>query len=391
MSSSYNTITRNIISNDYYGVYLVDSNTNKITQNSISGSWAGIYLYNTNYNTITGNTLTKNGAGITYWNAFNENISENIFVDNYLSNTSTVDSSDVTMSTTIYDCGPAALATVLNRNGLITSEDQINYLAGTDETGTTSYALKDVAVMLGIDKNKVNGVKITLDQLQKNNIAVLKIGNINHYVVIENINSTTVSLFDPNLGNIEMNRDKFNKLYTGTALLINQTTTTGTILTDTEMKNIKAQDWVQQGGYYTYRYYTTWKKITISLPYIKIIQVPVYAWGHYIGSVPWGQLAWYQKNYYLPIPHITRTWHPKYIWKEPTPAKKLNWSLVGHRVLSVASIGVGGFLVGVSVIGDAATGSLGTIPAYFVAYSGISLMTAGSIGLMKEWDDPLWI
>ena len=203
ISSHYNILNNNIITNDYYGVYLVDSNTNNIIENIITGSWAGIYLYNNNYNTVTGNTLTKNGAGITYWNAFNENVSKNTFIDNYLSETSIVDSSDVTMSTTIYDCGPAALATVLNRNGLITSEDQIGYLAGTDETGTTLYALKDVAIQLGIDKNKVNGVKLTTDQLQKNNIAVLKIGNINHYVVIENINSTTVSLFDPNLGNIK--------------------------------------------------------------------------------------------------------------------------------------------------------------------------------------------
>ena len=100
-----------------------------------------------------------------------------------------------------------------------------------------------------------------------------------------------------------MSRDKFDKLYIGVVLIINQTTT-GTILTDDEMKNIKAQRWVQQGGYYTYHYYTTWKRITISLPYIKIIQVPVYAWGHYIGSVPWGITSMYYKKA-SPYPYHT--------------------------------------------------------------------------------------
>lgn len=54
-------------------------------------------------------------------------------------------------------------------------------------------------------------------------------------------------------------------------------------------------------------------------------------------------------------------------------------------------MGGGSFLVGISVIGDAATGGIGTVPAYFVAYSGIGIITAGAADLMMNWNEPLWI
>lgn len=63
-----------------------------------------------------------------------------------------------------------------------------------------------------------------------------------------------------------------------------------------------------------------------------------------------------------------------------------NWD----RVAAVVSIGGGGFLVGLSVIGDASTGGIGTVPAAYVAYSGITFITVGSTYLMMTWNEPWW-
>nr|WP_287682180.1 hypothetical protein [Methanobacterium sp.] len=74
--------------------------------------------------------------------------------------------------------------------------------------------------------------------------------------------NNTVYLFDPNLGYIEMSLDKLNELYMGVALIINgQAPANATILTDDEMRNIKAKfhwekvehtRWIPGYVFYTY-------------------------------------------------------------------------------------------------------------------------------------------
>ncbi len=41
--------------------------------------------------------------------------------------------SEVVMATTIYTCGPAALATILKNMGIYTTEAELTQLSGTDE------------------------------------------------------------------------------------------------------------------------------------------------------------------------------------------------------------------------------------------------------------------
>ena len=178
----------------------------------------GVYLYDTNNNQITGNTLTDNGAGITYHNSLGVNLSGNNYTDNWLTDTSTIDDGEMVIATTIYSCGPAALATILKNLGIYTTEAELAQLAGTDETGTSLYGLKTAAQSKGV--NAV-GARLTIDQLQPNYLVVLDIDGTKHFEIIRNITNTTVYLFDPNLGDLEMTREKFNTLYTGVALIIN--------------------------------------------------------------------------------------------------------------------------------------------------------------------------
>jgi predicted double-glycine peptidase len=66
-------------------------------------------------------------------------------------------------------------------------------------------------------------------------LVVLNISGTKHFELIRNITNTTVYLSDPNLGNIEMSRNKFNELYIGVALIINgQAPANATILNDDE-------------------------------------------------------------------------------------------------------------------------------------------------------------
>ena len=64
ISSDCNTITCNIISNNYKGIYLSGSSSNTISGNTISNNGDGIELYKSINNTFKRNTITNNSCGI---------------------------------------------------------------------------------------------------------------------------------------------------------------------------------------------------------------------------------------------------------------------------------------------------------------------------------------
>jgi len=108
LRSNNNTIAGNIISNNWYGIHLLESISNIITGNIISNNWnvqwgAIFLLYSNNNiisentissnyldgirleysnNNITGNKFTNNYAGIRLYKANNNTISENIISNN---------------------------------------------------------------------------------------------------------------------------------------------------------------------------------------------------------------------------------------------------------------------------------------------------------------------
>jgi hypothetical protein len=174
------------------------------------------------------------------------------------------------------------------------------------------YGLKEVTLVKGA--TTAIGARLTIDQLRANYLVVLSIDGDNHFEVIQNITDTTVYLFDPNLGNIEMTRDKFNELYTGIALIINeQAPTNATLLTDDEMRDIKANGywqkvehtyWLPGYIYYTYHYVS----FTVTVPYFYTVWVPSYKlWG--LIPIPGHNelrigICTVNYGYWIPIPHI---------------------------------------------------------------------------------------
>jgi parallel beta-helix repeat protein len=368
--SNYNPITGSTIADNYYGIYLYHSSNNNITGNNATGNWVGVYLYDTNNNNITGNNLTDNGAGITYCNSIGTIISGNNFADNWLADTSIVDSGEVVIATTIYTCGPAALATILKSMGIYTSEAELAQLAGTDETGTSLYGLKTAALAKGA--TTVIGARLTTNQLKTNYIVVLSIDGTNHFEVVQNITNTTIYLFDPNLGNIEMTLDKFNELYitsggTGVALIINdQAPTNATILTDDEMKNIKAMAnkkvkigaWYEPPGYY-FTYTRVVQKYTRT--YITLDWISIYDWGPIHIGYFWPTLhkvTMYRYSWVRVLHIVPGQWHPIYatITVQDDKDRALHNSMV--RLGTVSAIGalVAAPLEGVGILGGLSLG-----------------------------------
>lgn len=315
-NSDNNQINGTTITENYYGTYLFYSNNNDIIGNVISDNWVGTYLYDTNSNSITGNSLSDNGVGITHYNSIGIILSGNNFTDNLLADSSTIDSGEMVLATTIYSCGAAALATILKSFGIYATENELATLAGTDETGASFYGLKTAAQSMGVS---AIGARLTVDQLKTNYLVVLDIDGKKHFEIIKNITTTTVYLFDPNLGNIEMPLDKFNEMYTGVALVLNDTLPPGTVLlTDDEMRDIKALGyWTKDAHYFTIPgfYYPTieWRSFSYPVPVLKWKWVPPYK---LFGIIP------------IPghtEPYITLEWrtgsYPVVVWRYRPPQR----------------------------------------------------------------------
>lgn len=170
---------------------------------------------------------------------------------NLLVDTLVMDTTGVVMQNNIWNCGPASLATVLNRLGVTNvTQDEIASLAGTDYTGTSMAGLAYAANLKGSNQNiTATGMLITnVAQLQPNNIVLLSsVSGLYHYCVITGISSTTVFLADSEIGNINMTIGNFTSVYMGYVLVVtNDTNNTqfnnGTFINPQTMETIKGTE-----------------------------------------------------------------------------------------------------------------------------------------------------
>ena len=152
-----------------------------------------------------------------------------------------------------------------------------------------------------------------------------------------------------------MTRDKFNELYTGIALIINdQTPANATLLTPDEMRDIKAM-WhkVQIGAWYEppHLVIVGWKKTyySFSIPIIHVYWVSVYRWG-LINIGYWSaSIRWKTVTIGISIPvfrYVPGKWHPIYV-----PVPDVNYKYNEDRVIPTLKTGVtvGGMVAGVII------------------------------------------
>jgi parallel beta-helix repeat protein len=265
LDTSNDNISKNTVSNSYYGIYIENSSStisgnsittneigiagnsskNTLNGNNVTNNLIGIYCTNSN-DTITSNNLTNNGIGIANIDS-NSTLTGNNVTGSLIQDMLEIDTTGVVMADIYYDCGPATLATVLQKYFNITaSQDQLATYAGTNYTGTSMYGLVQAAQEKGLN---AYGLKLSVNQLEPGNIVYLVRKGEGHFSVITNITISTVYLADSELGNINMTLSDFTAIYSGNTLIItNNTNNTqlnnGTILTTEEMQNIIGGAWV---------------------------------------------------------------------------------------------------------------------------------------------------
>ena len=127
------------------------------------------------------------------------------------------DTIGVVMANDNYSCGPASLATVLNRYGLNLSLNQVSQHTNTSLDGTSMQSLIDAAKYYNFS---AYGVEIETENLKENYIVHLNINGCQHWTVITKVTDTHVFLADSTEGNINFTLDEFNSYFTKKAIAL---------------------------------------------------------------------------------------------------------------------------------------------------------------------------
>ena len=127
------------------------------------------------------------------------------------------DTIGVVMANDNYSCGPASLATALNRNGLNLSLNEVSKHTNTSLNGTSMKSLIDAAKYYGFS---AYGVEVDTKGLKENNIVHLNINGCEHWTVISNVTDTHIFLADSTEGNINFTIDDFNSYFSKKAIIL---------------------------------------------------------------------------------------------------------------------------------------------------------------------------
>lgn len=127
------------------------------------------------------------------------------------------DTTGVVMANDNYSCGPASLATALNRNGLNLSLNEVSKHTNTSLNGTSMQSLIDAAKYYGFS---AYGVEVDTKGLKENNIVHLNLKGCEHWTVISKVTDTHIFLADSTEGNIYFTIDEFNSYFSKKAIIL---------------------------------------------------------------------------------------------------------------------------------------------------------------------------
>ena len=129
------------------------------------------------------------------------------------------DTNGVVMANDNFSCGPASLATALNKYGLNLSLNEVSKHTNTSLNGTTMQSLIDAAKYYGFS---AYGVEIDTQNLKENNIVHLNINGCEHWTLINKLTDTHVFLADSTEGNINLTIDEFNTFFSKKAIVLSK-------------------------------------------------------------------------------------------------------------------------------------------------------------------------
>lgn len=215
------------------------------------------------------------------------------------------DTEGVVMAGDSYSCGPASLATALNRLGLNLSLSEVSQHTNTSKDGTNMQSLIDAA---GYYNFSAVGVEIQSKDLAENSIVHLDIDGAEHWTVVSKVTEESVFLADSTRGNINMSIDEFNSLFSGKAILLSELNKTNVsnvisnknikVLDQSQCLNVKGKGWVRvlvgyktewrYGLINTYSWVLRPKVINGHVSYSawEYVKVKHLSWGKYKVKVP---------------------------------------------------------------------------------------------------------
>lgn len=118
------------------------------------------------------------------------------------------------------DCGPAALMNVFQKYGIESSLDEIQLIAGSTVNGTSMLGLQQMAELKGL---KATGWNYTWEDFRKTTLPVITFVNSNHYIVVDSFyNDGDLRIIDPARGILKMSKRKFERIWKGETLQIEQ-------------------------------------------------------------------------------------------------------------------------------------------------------------------------
>ena len=129
------------------------------------------------------------------------------------------DTTGIVMANDNYSCGPASLATVLNKNGFNLSLNEVSQHTNTSLDGTSMQSLIDAAKYY---KFSAYGVEMETHSLKENCIVQLNINGDEHWTVIAKVTDTHVFLADSTLGNMNLSINEFNSYFSKKAIVISK-------------------------------------------------------------------------------------------------------------------------------------------------------------------------
>ena len=133
------------------------------------------------------------------------------------------DTNGIVMANDNFSCGPASLATALNKYGLNLNLNEVSKHTNTSLNGTTMQSLIDTAKYYSFS---AYGVEIDTQNLNENNIVHLNINGCEHWTVIKKLTDTHVFLADSTEGNMNFTIDEFNSYFSKKAIVLSKNNST---------------------------------------------------------------------------------------------------------------------------------------------------------------------